>query len=169
MQACQITRNSSEGFICNPWLSLAAPLYIQYGWWGCKWIFRTEVKVEFYILEQNNEFYKEKDTKTNVNILIQRDFEQKVGKKTYISFNLSVPFSLLEKNEICSITTFNANASESIAYTAALPNSIEYLTSMSFLIYCMHIDCHIPIKIRTFVENNITFSVIYKLYQFTLF
>ena len=58
---------------------------------------------------------------------------------------------------------------ESISYTAALPNSIEYLTSMSFLIYCMHRDHHIPIKIRAFIENNITFSVIYKLYQFTLF
>ena len=59
--------------------------------------------------------------------------------------------------------------SESIANMAALSNSIEHLTSMSFLIYCMHIDHHIHIKIRKFTENNITFSVIYILYEFTLF
>ena len=65
--------------------------------------------------------------------------------------------------------SLTADDSKSIANTAALLNSIEYLTSMSFLIYSMHIGHHIHIKIRTFIENNITFSVINNLYEFTLF
>ena len=51
-------------------------------------------KLNFVIWSKNNEIYKERDTANNVNIL-QGDLEQKVGKITYISINLGVPFSLL--------------------------------------------------------------------------
>ena len=51
-------------------------------------------KSEFCVLSKN-EFDKERDIANTVNIFLQMDLEQNVSEITYISFSLSVPFTLL--------------------------------------------------------------------------